>query len=72
MQLVTKGLIGPAKAPPAQRAAIYATMDLRLTYYPEDETLDIEARSDACTQERVGGPNRAKADWRIQPWDLGK
>jgi hypothetical protein len=22
--------------------------------------------------DRVGGPNRAKADWRIQPWDLGK
>ena len=34
---------------------MYATMGLRLTYYPEDDTVDIEARPDACTQVRVGG-----------------
>ena len=22
--------------------------------------------------DRVGGPSRAKPDWRLQPWDLGK
>ncbi|MGO8873381.1 MAG: recombinase family protein [Acidimicrobiales bacterium] len=55
VQLVRTGLIGLAKAPPAQRAAMYATMGLRLTYYPEDDTLDIESRPAACTQVRVGG-----------------
>jgi site-specific DNA recombinase len=53
--LVKKGLIGLAKASPAQKAAMYATMGLRLTYHPEDDTLDIEARPDACTRVRVGG-----------------
>jgi site-specific DNA recombinase len=72
VQLVKKGLIGLAKAPPAQKAAMYATMGLRLTYHPEDDTLDIEARPDACTRVRVGGPDYAKSDWRIRPMDLGQ
>jgi len=55
VQLVRKGLIGLAKAPPAQKAAMYATMGLRLTFHPENDTLDIESRPDACTQVRVGG-----------------
>ncbi len=55
VHLVKQGLIGLAKAPPAQKAAMYATMGLRLTYDPEPDTLDIEARPDACTRVRVGG-----------------
>jgi hypothetical protein len=72
LQLVRKGLIGLAKAAPAQRAAMYATMGLRLTHHPEDDTLDIESRPDVCTQVRVGGPDYSNPDWRIRPLDLGR
>ena len=65
VQLVRKGLIGLAKAPPAQRAAKYATMGLRLTYHPEDDALDIESRPDACTQVRVGGPSDPATTWAM-------
>jgi hypothetical protein len=47
--------IGLAKASPAQKAAMYQHMGLRLTYHPETDTLDIEARPEACTRVRVGG-----------------
>lgn len=61
-----------AKATTEQRATIYGhTMDLRIVYHPERSTLAVEARpnpADACTQVRVGGPNRAKPDWRLKPW----
>ena len=61
-----------AKATPEQRAAIYGeTMGLRITYDPGSASIEVEARP-ACIQVCVGGPSRAKADWRIQPWDLGK
>jgi hypothetical protein len=55
VQLVKKGLVGLAKASPAQKAAMYATMGLRLTYHPEDDSLDIEANPEACTTVRVRG-----------------
>ena len=28
--------------------------------------------SEGVDLERVGGPSRAKPDWRLQPWELGK
>ncbi len=33
---------------------MYRTLGLKLTY-PETDTLDIEARPDAYTRDRVGG-----------------
>ncbi len=54
MQQVKAGLIGLAKAPPVQKAAMYRTLGLKLTYHPETDTLDIEARPDAYTRGRLG------------------
>lgn len=45
---------------------------LRLTYHPETDTLDIEARPDACTRVRVGGSLRFHSSWDTmcqQFWD---
>ena len=45
-----------SRATPEQRASIYREMlGLRLTYHPEDDSLDVEASPDACTRVRVGG-----------------
>jgi hypothetical protein len=67
-----KELRSLAKATPEQRATIYGqTMGLRITYNPEDASIEVEARP-ACTNGCVGGPSRAKPDWRLQQWDLGK
>lgn len=35
---------------------MYATLGLRLIFHPEDDTLDIEARPEACAQVPVGEP----------------
>jgi hypothetical protein len=44
-----------AKATPEQRAAIYGeTMGLRITYNPDQASIEVEARP-ACTQVCVGG-----------------
>jgi len=45
----------PRDDPPAQKAAMYRTLGLKLTYHPDTDTLDIEARPDAYTRGRVGG-----------------
>jgi len=56
VEQVKAGLVGLAtKASPAQKAAMYRTLGLKLTYHPETDTLDIEARPDAYTRGRVGG-----------------
>jgi len=55
VEQVKAGLIGLSKAPPAQKAAMYRTLGLKLTYHPDTDTLDIEARPDAYTRGRVGG-----------------
>ena len=55
VSLVKAGLVGLSKASPAQKAAMYRTLGLKLTYHPESDTLDIEARPDAYTRGRVGG-----------------
>jgi len=72
VEQVKAGLIGLPKAPPAQKAAMCRTLGLKLTYHPDTDTLDIEARPDAYTRGHVGGPSTAKPDWRLQPWDLGQ
>jgi hypothetical protein len=68
VESVRAGLVGLAKAPPTQKAAMYATMGLRLTYHPDTGELDIESRPDACTQVRVGGGRTTNPDWRLSPW----
>lgn len=33
-------------------------LGLRLTYHPEDDSLDVESSPEACTRVRVGGGTR--------------
>ena len=49
LEAVRECLISLAKATPAQKA-MHDNIGLRLIYYPEDDTLDIESRPDACAQ----------------------
>ena len=55
VEVVRAVLDGLPKASAAQKAPIYVSMGLKLTYDPEADTLDIEDRPVACTQVRVGG-----------------
>ena len=61
VEQVKAGLIGLAKAPPAQKAAMYRTLGLKLTYHPETDTLDI-VRPDQMRIPGVvseGGPTQS-------------
>ena len=64
--LTAQGAAVPlAKATPEQRAAIYSqTMGLRITYNPEQASIEVGARP-ARAPVRVGGPDYANSDWRI-------
>ena len=53
------------------RAKVYAELGITITYEPGSRVVVAEARP-ACTNSRVGGPDTAKPDWRIQPWDQGR
>lgn len=45
-----------ATADPRTKAAVYAGLGLKLTYHPDPDVVEVEARpQDACASERVGG-----------------
>jgi hypothetical protein len=45
-----------ATADPRTKAALYAGLGLKLTYHPDRDVVEVEARpKDACATERVGG-----------------
>jgi hypothetical protein len=54
-------------ADPRLKAEVYAELGVRVTYDPHSRIVSVSAGP--CTKARVGGPDYAKPDWRIQPWD---
>ena len=48
------------KADPADKAALYADLGIRLAYNPERNTVGVELPLRPCSPARVGGANRRR------------
>ena len=61
-----------AEADPAAKAALYASLGVKLTYHPDRQTVLVEAQpTEIWATERVGEPTctiRTKTHWRLRPW----
>ena len=70
-QIVTElGDIAAAlrEATPEQRAKLYETLGLRLTYDPDTRRVHLQSWPAACTQVGVGGGTSPVNNWRSLPW----
>lgn len=62
-----------ADADPKLKAKLYEELGITVRYDPSTKIVAAQSRPRfACATVSVGGPSRAKSDWRLQPWDLGK
>jgi hypothetical protein len=68
IEQVEDGVKMLSEADPEAKNALYAALGIRLTYDPERNRVTVEAQPSLRALGRVGGPDYAKPDWRIQPW----
>jgi hypothetical protein len=61
-------------ADPQNKAKLYDSLGLSLTYEPSKRRVLVEADLGGVRPVRVGGPRTPKChpEWRVRPWPPGK